>query len=194
MMYKKGTKVEVLDKKEVPCGSWRLAEIISSSGRLCRVKYDPFGSGMNDLEEKVPRKFIRPRLPQEHGQIKILPGDIVEVLDRTSWKLAELVTGSSLNFLTVRLLGSPQTLTVQRSGLRLRQCWVKNKWVAIGKEGRCNGGEMLPLKVGNYKGFVEDESFAKGKKRGLQIRPGSRKKLKGVEPIPRKADFLGEEN
>ncbi|CAA6666360.1 unnamed protein product [Spirodela intermedia] len=121
MKYKKGTKVEVLDKREVPCGSWRRAEIVSGNGHTYR------------LVERVPRKVIRPRPLSAQDPVDLVAGDIIEVLDSASWKLSEVLSTVDPNYFYVRLLGSLRTLKVQRSDLRLRQCWADNRWVAIGK-------------------------------------------------------------
>ena len=40
MSFKKGAKVEVLTRNEVPSGFWRCAEIIDGNGRIYVVKYD----------------------------------------------------------------------------------------------------------------------------------------------------------
>lgn len=125
--------MEVLDKREVPSGSWRRAEIVSGNGHTYRVKYEPSPPGTSELVERVPRKAIRPRPLPAQDPVDLVAGDIVEVFDSASWKLSEVLSAVDVDCFSVRLLGSLRTLRVRRSDLRLRQCWEGNRWVAIGK-------------------------------------------------------------
>ncbi|CAA7403143.1 unnamed protein product [Spirodela intermedia] len=206
MKYKKGTKVEVLDKREVPCGSWRRAEIVSGNGHTYRVKYDPSPPGTGELVERVPRKVIRPRPLSAQDPVDLVAGDIVEVLDSASWKLSEVLSTVDPNYFYVRLLGSLRTLKVQRSDLRLRQCWADNRWVAIGKDVRNSDDEEL-MKQGfclmvncqKGEGSTKEQNFEKscgievpsrGKKRGFRYCSSipkslhrDRKRLKAVDKV-----------
>ncbi|ONK81005.1 uncharacterized protein A4U43_C01F24220 [Asparagus officinalis] len=65
MIFKEGTKVEVLDKRELP-------------------------SDVESTIDKVKRKAIRPCPPAAVEGLKCwVPGDIVEVYNNHSWKLGE---------------------------------------------------------------------------------------------------------
>ncbi|KAI9080322.1 hypothetical protein K1719_037716 [Acacia pycnantha] len=60
MKFKKGTKVEVLSKSEVPSGSWRCADIICGNGHYYSVRYDGLeGAPSKEIVERVPRNAIR---------------------------------------------------------------------------------------------------------------------------------------
>ncbi|MQM06509.1 hypothetical protein Taro_039330 [Colocasia esculenta] len=151
MKYKKGTKVEVLKQGEVPSGSWWCAEIVSGNGHTYSVKYDPSPLGVSGHVERVPRKAIRPRPPSVQDPISWAPGDIAEIFDNNSWKLAEVVSTVDPNYFLVRLLGSSRAFEVHKSDLRLRQCWQDNRWVAIGQDMRSS--EDVLLKEGFLQGF-----------------------------------------
>ncbi|XP_029118519.1 uncharacterized protein [Elaeis guineensis] len=143
LRFKKGSKVEVLNKREVPSGSWWCAEIISGNGHTYSVRYDQYLPDMDGAVERVPRKAIRPRPPPVKVPRSWVAGDIVEVFDNNSWKLAEVSKVVARDFYFVRLLGSFREFRVHISDLRVRQSWQDNKWVVIQKEsGRCNDGLM----------------------------------------------------
>ncbi|CAA6666359.1 unnamed protein product [Spirodela intermedia] len=143
MKYKKGTKVEVLNKREVPSGSWWCAEIISGNGHTYSVRYDPSPSGMSELVERVPRKVIRPCPPSVQDPITWMSGDIVEVFDNGSWKLAEVCSTVDGNCFSVRVLGSSRLFNADKSDIRLRQCWKDNRWIVIEKDVRSSESAKL---------------------------------------------------
>uniref|UniRef100_A0A1D1XM92 Calpain-8 n=1 Tax=Anthurium amnicola TaxID=1678845 RepID=A0A1D1XM92_9ARAE len=163
MKYKKGAKVEVLNKREVPSGSWWCAEIISGNGHTYSVMYDPSPPGTSGLVERVPRKVIRPCPPLVEDLTYWVSGDIVEILDNASWKLAEVLSAVDESYFLVRLLGSARAFKVYKSNLRHRQCWQGSGWVVIGKDVRSSEDGGL-LKEGfhgelNYqksKGFMQN--------------------------------------
>ncbi|KAK1297938.1 hypothetical protein QJS10_CPB14g01109 [Acorus calamus] len=135
MRFKKGSKVEVLNKSTVPSGSWRCAKIVSGNGHTYNVKYDMSPSNMSEvITERVPRKAIRPIPPPVEGVVCWAPGDIVEVFEMSSWKLAEVSGVVSRNYCFVRLLGSVQEFKVHKSFIRVRQSWQDGRWVVIGKD------------------------------------------------------------
>ncbi|KAK1265501.1 hypothetical protein QJS04_geneDACA021384 [Acorus gramineus] len=134
MRFKKGSKVEVLNKSTVPSGSWQCAEVVSGNGHTYNVKYDLSPSNMSELiTERVPRKAIRPLPPPVEGVVCWAPGDLVEVFEMNSWKLAEVSGVVSRNYCFVRLLGSVQEFKVHKSFIRVRQSWQDGRWVVIGK-------------------------------------------------------------
>ncbi|KAK8962755.1 hypothetical protein KSP40_PGU015317 [Platanthera guangdongensis] len=135
MRFKKGDKVEVLNKREDHAESWWRAEIISGYGSKYYVRYDRDLHGVvSSAVERAPRRAIRPRPPSAMGRLDWVPGDIVEVLNNFSWKLAKIVMFSGQESFFVRILGSPMELVVHSSCIRLRQCWQDSKWVALQKE------------------------------------------------------------
>ncbi|KAI3891222.1 hypothetical protein MKW98_007527 [Papaver atlanticum] len=133
MRFKKGSKVEVLSKEEVPSGAWRCAEILWGNGHNYDVKYDWYpGSTGSPLMGRVSRKHIRPCPPSVGDSVDWLPGDLVEVLDNISWKIATVLKVMNGDYFLVRLLESSQELSVQKSFLRVRQSWQHDRWVIVG--------------------------------------------------------------
>lgn len=57
-----------------------------------------------------------------------VPGDVVEVLDNFSWKLATISKVSGKRYFVVRLLGSSLEIKVSKSNIRLRQSWKDEEW------------------------------------------------------------------
>ena len=133
MRFKEGSKVEVLDKREVPCGSWCCAKIVSSNGHYYSVKYDCYSGDTGVTVERVSRKAIRPCPPPVLSPRCWVPGDIGEVFEKNSWKLAEVSRVVGANYFFVRLLGSSRKLRVHISNLRMRLVWEDNTWVVIQK-------------------------------------------------------------
>ncbi|XP_078432341.1 uncharacterized protein LOC144703919 isoform X2 [Wolffia australiana] len=136
MKYKKGTMVEVLNKREVPSGSWWRAKIISGNGHTYSVRYDPAPSGVSELVERVPRKAIRPCPPSNQEPITLMSGDVIEVFDNGSWKLAEVSNVIDGGLVSVRILGSSRVFNAEKCDIRLRQCWKDDHWIVIEKEVR----------------------------------------------------------
>ncbi|XP_058074575.1 uncharacterized protein LOC131223248 isoform X4 [Magnolia sinica] len=144
MRFRKGNKVEVFNRRDVPSGSWWCAEIISGNGHNYIVRYDRSPSGSSDgTLERVSRKAMRPCPPLVSGPEIWVCGDVVEVFDNYSWKIAEVLkVVSKGRYYFVRLLGSSQEFKVLKSDVRVRQSWVDNQWVVIGKDSRnCEHGK-----------------------------------------------------
>lgn len=134
MKFRKGSKVEVLSKKEVPSGSWRSAEIICGNGHNYTVRYDGFETAMNKtILERVSRKTIRPCPPQLEVLEGWVPGDVIEVFDNFSWKMATISKVLGQKYFLVRLLGSSWEYKVSKFDIRVRQSWQDDQWVVIGK-------------------------------------------------------------
>ncbi|XVE98275.1 hypothetical protein REPUB_Repub03eG0091600 [Reevesia pubescens] len=143
MRFKKGTKVEVLSKKEVPSGSWHCAEIISGNGHSYTVRYDGY-SGATDktIVERVSRMVIRPCPPAPLVSDNWVPGDVVEVFDNFSWKMATVLGVLEKKYILVRLLGSSLEFKVSKFDIRVRQSWQDDEWLVIGKgSGSCEDGK-----------------------------------------------------
>lgn len=131
MRFKKGNKVEVMNKKEA-LTSWRFAEIISGNGHTYGVRYDcSSGKTREEAVERVSRKAIRPIPPQLEGAESWLVGDIVEVFDEDSWKIATVLKDYDGDYYLVRALG--MSFRVHKLNIRTRQSWQNDKWVVIGK-------------------------------------------------------------
>ncbi|KAF8406977.1 hypothetical protein HHK36_006098 [Tetracentron sinense] len=151
MRFKKGNKVEVLSKKEVSSGSWHCAEIISGNGHNYSVMYDRFlGTTGERIVERVSRREIRPYPPPVEGAEDCFPGDLVEVFDNMSWKMATVSKVMGGKYFLVRLLGSWQEFRVHVSDLRVRQCWQDEKWIVVGKgSGNFEDGKFNKLPTSN---------------------------------------------
>lgn len=125
MKFKKGSKVEIMNK-DVPA-SWRVAEIITSNGHGFNVRYDGY-----EGVEKVSRRLIRPS-PPAVGLQSWSTGDIVEVFDESSWKIATVLKVLKGGRILVRLHGFSHEMKVHKSNIRARQSWIDGQWIAIGK-------------------------------------------------------------
>ncbi|RZB56467.1 hypothetical protein D0Y65_045578 [Glycine soja] len=134
MKFKKGNKVEVLSKVEVPCGSWLCAEIICSNGHHYTVKYDGYESDAGEaIVERVSRKDLRPCPPALELTDNWSPGDVVEIFQNFSWKMATVLKILGKNHILVRLLGSSLEFQVSKFDIRVRQSWQDDKWIIVGK-------------------------------------------------------------
>lgn len=134
MICKKGTEVEVLEKREEPLGSWRSARILSGNGHTYVVKYDVCPLETALITNKVPRKALRPRPPPV--QVKSLAcADLVEVCDDGSWKLAEVLRTLDSNMVAARFLGSSKEIVTSLFNLRMPQIWKDDNWIPLQKVG-----------------------------------------------------------
>lgn len=133
MRFKTGDKVEVMNTSEVPI-SWRTAEIVSVNGHTCTVRYgSSLGMRSENFEERVSREMIRPCPAVVHCVETWAPGDIVEVYNDYSWKIAIVLSVLQLDHYLVRLLGCSMELSIHKSGMRDRQNWKDGKWIFIRK-------------------------------------------------------------
>ncbi|KAK1392553.1 hypothetical protein POM88_011609 [Heracleum sosnowskyi] len=105
MIYKKGSRVEILCEDELPSGSWRCAEIICGDGHNFKVEL----------------------------QDDWICGAVLEVFHNLSWKMATVSKVLGRNLFVVRLVGSSSEFKVRKLDLRVRQCWQNNEWTVIGK-------------------------------------------------------------
>ncbi|KAI3409308.1 ENT domain-containing protein [Psidium guajava] len=150
MAYKRGTRVEVLNIKELPSSSWRSAEIISGNGCNYMVRYYNYnGATVKNTLERVSSTAIRPCPPFLDISGNWVPGDVVEVFDSFSWKVATVSRALGKNYYLVRLLGGSQQLRVTSSDIRPRQSWQDGSWTLIGQdsaivcEGKCKEMPLL---------------------------------------------------
>ncbi|KAM7275991.1 hypothetical protein ACFE04_017857 [Oxalis oulophora] len=131
MRFKNGSKVEVLNSNEFPSGAWQRGVIVSSNGHSYTVRFDSL-LAESDVQ-KVLRKAIRPLPPPVSIVSGWTEGDVVEVLDDSSWKIATILKAMSGNFYLIRLLGSSKQFQVHKVNIRVRQCWQDERWILIGK-------------------------------------------------------------
>ncbi|KAL5559297.1 hypothetical protein UlMin_035508 [Ulmus minor] len=142
MKFKKGSRVEVLCKKEVPLGAWCCAEIISRKKHTYEVRYElPRETGNEVIVERVLRTAVRPFPHPEENMENWASGDVVEVLDVSSWKLAMVSNALDRDCYLVRLIGSSDEFMVHNSKIRVRKTWQDNKWVVFGKA--CVSSEIV---------------------------------------------------
>ncbi|CAH2072317.1 unnamed protein product [Thlaspi arvense] len=130
MRFNKGAKVEVLSKSSVPSGAWRSAEILSGNGHYYTVMYDS-----DEATERVPRKSMRPEPPPLQVLHSWSPGDILEVFESRSWKIAIVSKVLERDRFLIRLLGSSLKIRANKSDIRIRQSWQDNEWIMIGGQG-----------------------------------------------------------
>lgn len=134
MKFKKGTKVEVLSKTEVPSGSWRCAEVICGNGHYYSIRYDGYkGTAGEAIVDWVSRKAIRPCPPTLEVTKGWSPGDVVEVCQNSSWTMATVLKVLGKKYILVRLLGSSSEFEVKKYDIRVRQSWQNDKWIVVGK-------------------------------------------------------------
>ncbi|XP_022724714.1 uncharacterized protein LOC111281271 [Durio zibethinus] len=145
MRFKKGGKVEVLTKKDVPTGGFRCAEIIYGNVHTCSVKYGWLPIAGEAAAEGFPRKAIRPCPPPINETDDWVSGDVVEVFDGLCWKPAVIVKVFGVNIFSVRVVGSNSEHKAHQCRLRFRQSWEVGNWFLVGK-GSSNSTEPLKRK------------------------------------------------
>ena len=134
MRFKKGDKVEVLSKTEVPSGFWRCAEIICGNGHHYNVRYDGYQDATGEvIVERVSRKAIRPCPPVLEITENWNPGDVVEVFQNFSWKMAKVLKVLGKKYILGRILGSSLEFKVSKFNIRVRQSWQDERWIRVGK-------------------------------------------------------------
>lgn len=148
MRFKRGSKVEIFINKDVP--SWRCAEIVSGNGRTYSIRYDcPPGSMNEAAVDRVPRKIIRPS-PPAFAVKNWAAGEMVEVFNDLSWKIATVISNMGGNYYLVRLVGSLKELQVSKTDIRVRQTWQYDKWSVIGKDREAGFGKSIKKLIPNY--------------------------------------------
>ncbi|XP_020276724.1 uncharacterized protein LOC109851029 isoform X2 [Asparagus officinalis] len=206
MRLRKGSKVEVLSRREVPSGSWFCAEIISGNGRYYNVKFDPcLPNGGCDMK-KVQRKNIRPCPPSMFGLGNLVPGDTIEVFENNSWKPAKMIQVlDGGNYFVVVIVGSSEELEVPKSNIRLRLSWIGNRWISVDKhaENFTEGKVGIQSKVGkvNHQRLQQWAGLKKRKGddkcddghyhislRGLKKRKMGAVRKEGKRQLPEKVD------
>ncbi|XP_076911906.1 uncharacterized protein LOC143570024 [Bidens hawaiensis] len=127
MKFQKGSKVEVMNKTELPT-SWCVAEIVSRNKYTYNLRYGCCYARV----ENVSREFIRPCPPRSNDSHNWVAGDIVEVLDDRSWKTATLVckVSDGAHF-SSRPHGFTYEIIVHKSNIRARQLWQHGQWLPI---------------------------------------------------------------
>ncbi|KAK3000585.1 hypothetical protein RJ639_021018, partial [Escallonia herrerae] len=133
MRFKKGSRVEVMNRNEVPT-SWRSAEIVSGNGHTYSVRYDCYmGIAGEVTVDRVSRKAIRPCPPLVDAVGSWGPGDVVQVFDDGSWKAATLIKALGGDCYLVRILGLPQEFSIHKISIRVPEYWQDGKWFEMGK-------------------------------------------------------------
>ncbi|KAI3506172.1 hypothetical protein L1887_28528 [Cichorium endivia] len=127
MKFQKGSKVEVMNKTELPT-SWCVAEVVSGNRHTYNLRYDCYPG-----VEKVSREFIRPCPPRPNDLQSWIAGDIVEVFDDNSWKTATVCKVTNEGHFSVRPHGFTHERNVPKSEIRTRQSWQHGHWVPIVK-------------------------------------------------------------
>ncbi|KAL3500384.1 hypothetical protein ACH5RR_039477 [Cinchona calisaya] len=143
MRYKKGCKVEVMNKKEVPI-SWHSAEILSGNGHTYYVRYE-YNPGISDgsMVERVSRKLVRPCRPPSPSMETWNVGDTVEVFEDFSWKIATILKVMQGDHYMVRLLGCSMESNVHKLNIRGQWLWLDEKWIPMGKNYRACGVNQI---------------------------------------------------
>ncbi|KAL3353317.1 hypothetical protein AABB24_018179 [Solanum stoloniferum] len=168
MRFKKGSKVEVMNRKDSPV-SWCPAEIISGNGHTYSVRYDYYPCMESEARgERVSRREIRPSPLPSEGVENGQSGQIIEVFDDCCWKTAIIVKVLNRDYYLVHPTGCSQEIRVHRSNTRVRQCWQDEKWHLIGKgSGTCAKPDQLPAQR-SYKKV----SIVLSARNGFHVRDG----------------------
>lgn len=123
MRFKRGSKVEVMNMKQSPA-SRRCAENLSDNGYMYTVRYDYYpGIESMGRTERVSRKNIRSCTPCVESLENQEIGQVVEVFDESSWKMATIVKVLDNDYYLVHQTGCLKELCVHRSNTRVVQCW-----------------------------------------------------------------------
>ncbi|XP_023004182.1 uncharacterized protein LOC111497581 [Cucurbita maxima] len=154
MKFKHGSKLKILSKKKVPLGPQCLMEAIRSNGANYIVRHVKSKGGSNHaMVEQVSQKVIVPC--HTHLDVKgaWAPGDVVEVFDNNSWKIATISEVLGKMHILVRLLGSSQEFKVRKTNIRVRQPWEDDDGarVMVGKGNQnSNGGKLHANQLLNH--------------------------------------------
>lgn len=105
-------------------GSQGPMEAIQGSGPNFMARHVKSKGGSNHvMVEQASHKVIMPCHPQLEVSEAWAPGDVVEVFDNNSWKMATVSEVLGKMYILVRLLGSSQEFKVRKSDIRVRQSW-----------------------------------------------------------------------
>lgn len=123
MRFKRGSKVEVIKMKQSPVSRHR-GEIFSDNGHMYTERYD-YSPGMESKGriDRVSRKNIRSCTPCVEGLENQEIGQVVEVFDESSWKMATIVKVLDRDYYLVRQTGCQKELCVHRSNTKAVQYW-----------------------------------------------------------------------
>ncbi|KGN65573.2 uncharacterized protein LOC101213700 isoform X3 [Cucumis sativus] len=146
MKFKKGSKLKILSKKKVPLGTQCSMEALRSNGpNYIAGHVKSKGVDNHAMVKQVSENVIMPCHTHLDLSGAWAPGDVVEVFDNNSWKLATVSEVLGKMHILVRLLGSSQEFKVRKTDIRARQSWKDDDtaWVMVGKGSKnFNGGEL----------------------------------------------------
>lgn len=109
--------------KQSPVSRHR-GEIFSDNGHMYTERYD-YSPGMESKGriDRVSRKNIRSCTPCVEGLENQEIGQVVEVFDESSWKMATIVKVLDRDYYLVRQTGCQKELCVHRSNTKAVQYW-----------------------------------------------------------------------
>ncbi|KAL0559382.1 hypothetical protein IC582_003991 [Cucumis melo] len=146
MKFKKGSKLKILSKKKVALGPQCSMEALRSNGpNYIAGHVKSKGVDNHAMVKQVSPKVITPCHTHLDFSGAWAPGDVVEVFDNNSWKLATVSEVLGKMHILVRLLGSSREFKVRKTDIRVRQSWKDDDmaWVMVGKGSKnFNGGEL----------------------------------------------------
>lgn len=133
MRFREGSRVEVMKNIKMPI-AWHEAEILTDNRHTYSVMYVHHLDTISESEvERVSGKYVRPCPPCTQGKATWEVGDIVEVFEDFSWKIASILKVLPGDRYFVRLLGTSTELTVHKLNVRERWVWQDDKWILMGK-------------------------------------------------------------
>ncbi|KAG6587910.1 hypothetical protein SDJN03_16475, partial [Cucurbita argyrosperma subsp. sororia] len=129
-------------------------EAIRSNGANYIVRHVKSKGGSNHaMVEQVSQKVIVPCHTRLDVKGAWAPGDVVEVFDNNSWKIATISEVLGKMHVLVRLLGSSQEFKVRKTNIRVRQAWEDDDGarVMVGKGNQnSNGGKLHVNQILNH--------------------------------------------
>ncbi|KAM0062126.1 hypothetical protein Hdeb2414_s0004g00144421 [Helianthus debilis subsp. tardiflorus] len=128
-------------------------KIFSSNGHGYNVRYDSY-----EGVERLSRRFVRPSAPAI-GSHNWVSGDIVEVFDENSWKVATVSKVLIGSWFLVRLHGFSHEIRAHKTNVTAQQAWRDGQWVPVAQISGGNGVEPMI-----YQKEENDARLQKGKR------------------------------
>ncbi|KAG6509290.1 uncharacterized protein LOC121982536 [Zingiber officinale] len=130
MKFKQGDEVEVLRRNKETYASWFPSIILSVLVNKYSVTYKLFVSPQGKpIVETVDVKDVRPCPPIVPYNQDWHVGDVAEVLDTHSWKVARIVKIVKNKYVVAKIFGSIQLKRFSiYDAARVSQAWQNNNW------------------------------------------------------------------
>lgn len=129
MKFKQGDEVEVLRRDKEAYASWFPSIISSVFVNKYSVTYKLFVSPQGKpIVETVDGNDVRPCPPLVPYKQDWLIGEVAEVLDTHSWKVARIAKIVENKYVVAKIFGSIQLKRFSIYDARVSQAWQNNSW------------------------------------------------------------------